>query len=50
MLEENVEYSSYLGSIITSDATCTCEIESMFAIAKAALNKNIFSPANWTYI
>jgi hypothetical protein len=50
MLEENVEYSNYLGSIITSDATCTREIESMFAISKAALNKNIFPPSNWTYI
>jgi hypothetical protein len=36
---ENVEYFSYLGSMITNDARCTCEIESRIAMTKAAFNK-----------
>jgi hypothetical protein len=36
---ENVEYFSYLGSMITNDARCTREIKSRIAIAKAAFNK-----------
>jgi hypothetical protein len=36
---ENVEYFNYLGSMITSDARCTCEIKSRIAIAKTAVNK-----------
>jgi hypothetical protein len=40
MLEGNVEYFNYLGSMITSDAISTREIESRFAMAKAAFNKN----------
>jgi hypothetical protein len=48
---ENVEYFSYLGSMITNDARCTREIKSRIALAKAAFNKRrIFSPANWTSI
>ena len=35
----NVEYFSYLGSIITDDARCTCEIKSRIAMAKPAFNK-----------
>jgi len=42
MLEGNVEYLNYLGSMITNNVRCTREIESRFAIAKAALNKNTF--------
>jgi hypothetical protein len=36
---ENVEYFNYLGSMITSDARCTREIEYRIAMAKAAFNK-----------
>jgi len=36
---ENVKYSNYLGSMITNDARCTCEIKSKIAITKAAFNK-----------
>jgi hypothetical protein len=36
---ENVEYFSYLGSMITDDVSCTCEIRSMTAMAKAAVNR-----------
>jgi hypothetical protein len=42
---ENVEYLNYLGSMITNDATCTREIKSRIAMAKAAFNnkKNLFT-------
>jgi hypothetical protein len=42
---ENVEYFNYLGSMITNDASCTCEIKSRIAMAKAAFNekKNLFT-------
>jgi hypothetical protein len=36
---ENVEYFSYLGSMITNDARCTREIKSRIAMAEAAFNK-----------
>ena len=36
---ENVESFKYLGSILTSDGRCTCEIKCRFAMAKAAFNK-----------
>jgi hypothetical protein len=36
---ENMEYLNYLGSMITNDARCTCEIKSKIAMAKAAFNK-----------
>jgi hypothetical protein len=36
---ENVESSEYLGSMITNDGRCTCELKSMIVIAKAAFNK-----------
>jgi len=29
----------YLGSILTNEGTCTCEIKCRFAMAKAAFNK-----------
>jgi hypothetical protein len=46
---KNVEYFNYLGSLITSDATCTCEIRSRIAMAKAILyKKKTFSQANST--
>jgi hypothetical protein len=42
---KNVEYFSYLGSMITNDARCTREIKSRIAMAKAAFNKkkNLFT-------
>jgi len=36
---ENVESFKYLGSILTNDGRCTCEIKCKIAIAKAASNK-----------
>ena len=36
---ENVEFFKYLGSILTNDGICTCEIKSMVAMAKAVFNK-----------
>jgi hypothetical protein len=36
---ENVEFFKYLGSILTNDGRCTCEIKCRIAIAKAAFNK-----------
>jgi len=36
---ENVECFKYLGSILTNDGRCTCEIKSRIAVAKAAFNK-----------
>jgi len=34
-----VEYFKYLGSILTSDRRCTCEIKCTIAMAKAEFNK-----------
>jgi len=34
-----VESFKYLGSILTNDGRCTCEIKCRIAMAKAALNK-----------
>jgi hypothetical protein len=36
---EHVECFKYLGSMLTNDGRCTCEIKSRIAIAKAAFNK-----------
>jgi len=36
---ENVEYFKYLGSILTNDGRCTCEIKCRIAMAKASFNK-----------
>jgi hypothetical protein len=36
---ENVEYFNYLGSMITNDVRCTCEIKSRIVMAKAAFTK-----------
>jgi hypothetical protein len=42
---ENVEYFSYLGSMITNYTRCTREIKSRISMAKAAFNKkkNLFT-------
>ena len=46
---ENVECFKYLGSMLTNDGRCTCEIKSRIAMAKAAFDKKkILLPANWT--
>ena len=37
---ENVESFIYLGSILTNDGRCTCEIKCRIAMAKAAFKKN----------
>ena len=37
---ENVESFKYLGSILTNDGRCICEIKSRIAMAKAAFKKN----------
>jgi len=36
---ENVECLKYLGSMLTNDGRCTCEIKSRIAMSKAAFNK-----------
>jgi hypothetical protein len=36
---ENVKCFKYLGSLLTDDGRCTCEIKSRIAMAKAAFNK-----------
>ena len=36
---ENVECFKYLGSKLTNDGRCTCEIKSRIAMAKAAFSK-----------
>jgi hypothetical protein len=36
---ENVESFKHLGSMLTNDGRCTCEIKSNIAMAKAAFNK-----------
>ena len=47
---ENVESFKYLGSILTNDVTCTCEIKCRIAMAKAAFNKkNAILLAHWTW-
>ena len=35
----NVECFKYLGTMLTNDGRCTCEIKSRIAMAKAAFNK-----------
>jgi hypothetical protein len=36
---ENVESFKYLGSILTNDGRCTCEIKCRIAMVKAAFNQ-----------
>jgi len=42
---ENVKCFKYLGSVLTEDGRCTCEIKSRIAMEKAAFNKkkNLFT-------
>ena len=42
---ENVKCFKYLGSMLTDDGRCTCEIKSRVAMVKAAFNKkkNLFT-------
>ena len=42
---QNVKCFKYLGSMLTEDRRCTCEIKSRIAMAKAAINKkkNLFT-------
>jgi hypothetical protein len=39
VVAENVESFKYLGSMLTNDGRCTCEIKSSIAMAKVAYNK-----------
>ena len=46
-----VKYFNDFGTLITSNARCTCEIKSRISMAKAVFNELkiiLFSPANWT--
>jgi len=46
---ENVECFKYLGSMLTNDGRCKCEIKSRIAMAKTAfIKKKTLLPANWT--
>ena len=46
---ENVKCFKYLGSLLTDDGRCTCEIKSRIAMEKLHLTRRrIFLPANWT--
>ena len=45
---ENVKCFKYLGSMLTEDGRCTCEIKSRIAMAKATFNKKNLFPANLT--
>jgi len=42
---ENVKCFKYLGSMLTEDGRCTCEIKSRIAMARTAFNnkKNLFT-------
>jgi hypothetical protein len=45
----DVKCFKYLGSLLTDDERCTCEIKSRIAMAKLNLTRRrIFLPANWT--
>jgi hypothetical protein len=45
---KNVEYFSYLVSMITNYSKCTPEIKYRIAKEKSAFKKKTFSSANWT--
>ena len=48
---ESMEFFKYLGSTLTDDGRCTCEIKCRIAMAKAAFNnkKNLFIPVHWIW-
>jgi hypothetical protein len=47
---ENVESFKYLGSFLTDDGRCTCEIKCRITKVKAAFNKKrLFLLAHWTW-
>jgi hypothetical protein len=47
---ENLESFKYLGSILTNDGRCTCEIKCRIAMVKAAFNKKrALLLAHWTW-
>jgi hypothetical protein len=47
---ENVKSLKYLGSILTNNGRCTCEIKSRIAMTKAAFNKRrTLLLAHWTW-
>jgi len=47
---ENVESFEYLGSMLTNDGRCTCEIRCRVAMTKAAFNKKrALLLAHWTW-
>ena len=49
MRNEIVERFKYLGSMLTNDGKCTCEMKSRISMAKAAFNrKKKLLPAHWT--
>ena len=46
---ENVGSFKYLGSVLTNDGRCTCEIKCRIAMAKAAFNnKRALFTSTWT--
>ena len=47
---ENVESFKYLGSILTNDGRCTCEIKCRIAMVKLhSTRRGIFLLAHWTW-
>jgi hypothetical protein len=44
---ENVESFKYLGSILTNDGRCTCEIKCRIAMAKDALTLILLTWRKW---
>ena len=45
---ENLECFKYLGSMLTNDGRCRCDIKSRIAMAKAdSARRRLFLPANW---
>ena len=47
---ESVECFKYLGSMLTNDGRCTCEIKCRIAMTKVAFNnKKNFLPVHWIW-